>query len=102
MNKRLAVTLTALGLTAATMAAVIVFDSPNAAETLRGKVTHHQISSPRANEAFRTVWAELENKAAASFTVKVSENVKTGQCVEFVRLERRFTRISHYRFTRYC
>ena len=102
MTKRLVVTLLVLVLTVATMVALLVFDSASPVETLRGEVTYHQNSSPRTTRAFKTVWAQLENKAPASFTVDASKIVQIGQCVEFLRLERRFTRISHYQFVRYC
>jgi hypothetical protein len=91
-----------LAIAGALMLSIIVFDTPNEVQVLRGQVTYHQNSSPRANQPFKTVWAELENKAAASFTVDSSKLLPEGQCVEFIRLERRFTKLNHYRFTRYC
>ena len=91
-----------LAIAGALMLSIIVFDTPTEVQILRGQVKYHQNSSARATESFKTVWAELENKAPASFTVESSKVLPVGQCVEFIRLERRFTRLSHYRFTRYC
>lgn len=69
---------------------------------VRGSVTHHQNSSPRAGSSFKTIWVTLENGATTSFTTSASVLIEKGRCVEFLHLRGKYSRLASYRFSRYC